>query len=236
MCTELKSALSSSCHKTHVVYLTFPNARATSEILSLVQLRSRDNVCLNHTGISVLPANSHHTQRASHYCAHTHPRVLTFNDNPTEAVEHKKQVLLEHHILVAMLASVFSLHWCWCWCCLSRWMVRSQSHVWRKPESPVPIRRIGCVQQLLYPGLGEDAARTENAEKVVLQPLPESLPLQSAAADAGPAHSRLTHGDALTIVHRPAWMRNWSRWLVTLITFWCAFGYTLETSVHVIVR
>jgi len=78
-------------------------------------------------------------------------------------------------------------------------MVRSQSHGWRKPESPVPIRRIGCVQQLLYPGLGEDAARTENAEKVALQPLPESLPLQSAAADAGPAHSRLTHGDALTI-------------------------------------
>ncbi|CAM4551079.1 unnamed protein product [Leuciscus chuanchicus] len=135
-----------------------------------------------------VPANSHHTQRASHYCAHTHPRVLTFNDNPTEAVEHKKQVLLEHHILVAMLA----------------WMVRSQSHGWRKPESPVPIRRIGCVQQLLYPGLGEDAARTENAEKVALQPLPESLPLQSAAADAGPAHCRLTHGDALTIVHRPA--------------------------------
>ncbi len=52
--------------------------------------------------------------------------VLTFNDNPTEAVEHKKQVLLEHHILGAMLASAFSLHWCWCWCRLSRWMVRSQ--------------------------------------------------------------------------------------------------------------
>ncbi len=57
----------------------------------------------------------------------THPRVLTFNDNPTEAVEHKKQVLLEPHILVAMLASAFSLHWCWCWCRLSRWMVRSHS-------------------------------------------------------------------------------------------------------------
>lgn len=57
--------------------------------------------------------------------------------------------------------------------------------------------------ELLYPGLGEDVARTENAEKVALQPLPESLPLQSAAADAGPAHSRLTHGDALTI-YKPA--------------------------------
>lgn len=59
------------------------------------------------------------------------------------------------------------------------------------------------MQQLLYPGLGEDAARTENAEKVALKPLPESLPLQSAAADAGPAHSRLTYGDALPI-YKPA--------------------------------
>lgn len=48
-------------------------------------------------------------------------------------------------------------------------------------------------------GLGEDAARTDNAEKVALQPLPDSLPLQSAAADAGPAHFGLTHGDALPI-------------------------------------
>lgn len=72
--------------------------------------------------------------------------------------------------------------------------------------------RISCPDQddmppaaVTVPGLGEDAARTDNAEKVTLQPLPESLPLQSTAADAGPAHFGLTHGDALPI-YRRAWI------------------------------
>lgn len=53
----------------------------------------------------------------------THLRALTFNDNPTEAAEHEKQALLEHHILVAMRASAFSEQ-CGADAGVSRWMVR----------------------------------------------------------------------------------------------------------------
>lgn len=71
---------------------------------------------------------------------------------------------------------------------------------------------------LAVAGLWRDAARTDTTDKVPLQRLTESLPLQSSAADAGPAHFRLTHGDALAIVktlkHLLLLMRNyvWS-WL-----------------------
>lgn len=53
---------------------------------------------------------------------------------------------------------------------------------------------------LAVAGLRRDAARTDTTDKVPLQRLTESLPFQSTAVDAGPAHFRLTHGDALAMV------------------------------------
>lgn len=81
------------------------------------------------------------------------------------------------------------------WCALTRARIAWMEQTRISCPDPKDMSRAAVT----VPGLGEDAARTDNAEKVALQPLPDSLPLQSAAADAGPAHFGLTHGDALPI-------------------------------------
>ncbi len=102
MCPELQicTVIIMPPNTRSLLILTCPRREATYEILNpfdVIEHGAYDNVCLNHTGVSVLTVNSHHTQRASH-CGHTSQGPYLLMTIPQKAVEHKSKCCWSLHI------------------------------------------------------------------------------------------------------------------------------------------